>query len=456
MDKKLSVLIKEKIGKFNKTIKIPADKSCSIRALLIASQCMGVSNIKNLHIQSEDVLDCFRILTKKLGVKIVKSHDGIYKVYGNGLNSFRIKNKLTRIFVGNSLTTCRLLCGLLATYPNKFYLYGDASANRRDMSRVIEPLEKIGASFSPKGTTTMPLTIEGTSMPLAQNHIENRGSGQIKGMLLLNALSVMGETTIEERKISRSHTEKFLQKISADIKIKKLKNKKGNLISLKGQKNLFAFDYTVGSDPSSAAFFIALTLLTPGSKLIMHNVLCDPTRRGFVKVLKEKMNANIKIKKLRRSSSNNELMGTIVVKSSSLKPLSLPKKLIGSLIDEMPILVVIASLTNGISKLQNINEATKKESNRIQETHKILAQAGIKCKSTKDSMIIYGKEKMNFKNKSIVCRTHGDHRISMSACIFSLVTGIKTKINNFETINTSFPEFSSLIKRLGGKIVESK
>lgn len=455
MDKK-SVLIKKKISKFIKTIKIPPDKSCSIRALLIASQCIGVSNIKNLHIRSEDVLDCFKILTTKLGVRIVKNHNGIFKVYGNGLNSFRIKNKLTKIFVGNSLTTCRLLCGLLATYPNKFYLYGDASANKRDMTRVIEPLEKIGASFFPKGATTMPLTIEGTNMPLAQNHVENRGSGQIKGMLLLNALSVSGETTVEERKISRSHTEKFLQKISADIKVKKLKNKKGNLISLRGQKNLFAFDYTVASDPSSAAFFIALTLLTPKSKLTMHNVLCDPARVGFIKVLKEKMNANIKIKKLRRSALNNEQVGTVVVKSSSLKPLRLPKELIGSLIDEMPILGIIASLTNGVSKLLNIREATQKESNRIQETHKILMQAGIKCKSTKDSMIIYGKKKMNFKNKSIVCNTRDDHRIAMSACIFSLVTGIKTKINNFETVNTSFPEFISLIKRLGGKIVEIK
>ena len=151
--------------------------------------------------------------------------------------------------------------------------------NKRDFSRVTEPLEKIGAFFYPQKQKTLPLTIEGTSMPLAQKHIENRGSSQIKGLILMSALSTPGITTIEEKKISRNHTELLLKKINANIKVKKLK--KGNLISLKGQKNLYGFDYTVSSDPSSAAFLIALTLLTPGSKSIIHNVLCNDTRIFF-------------------------------------------------------------------------------------------------------------------------------------------------------------------------------
>ena len=445
MHKKFSVLIKNRISKFNRIIKIPGDKSCSIRALLFGSQCIGISKIKNL-LESEDVLNCMSTLKKSLGVKIKKKNN-IYQVYGNGLNSFKLKKKITKIYGGNSATFLRLLSGLISTYPNKFYLYGDRSMNKRDFSRVIEPLEKIGTFFYPKNKKKLPLTIEGTSMPLAQNHKENRGSAQVKGLILMSALSTPGITTIEEKKISRNHTELFLKKIGADIKVKKLK--KGNLISLKGQKDLHGFNYTVSSDPSSAAFLIALTLLTPKSKLVIHNVLCNETRIFFLKILK-KINANIKIKNLRKISG--ELVGSIIISSSNLKPIFISKDA-GKFIDELPILFIIAALTKGVSKFKNVGDLKHKESNRLLEAKKILIQAGIKCKITKDSMIVYGKNRIETQNKSIIVKTKGDHRICMSATIFSLVTGIKTKIKNFETVNTSFPGFISLIKNLGGKIV---
>ena len=445
MKKKFSVLINKKIPSFHKKIKIPGDKSCSIRAILFASQCIGVSKIKNL-LESEDVLNCINALKTSLGVKIIKKNN-IYKVYGNGLNSFKVKKKITKIYVGNSGTSARLLSGLLSTLPSKFYLYGDQSMNKRDFTRVTEPLKKIGAFFYPKNKKTLPLTIEGTSMPLAQKHIENRGSAQIKGLILMSALSTPGITTIEEEKISRNHAELFLKKINADIKVKRLK--KGNLISLKGQKNLYGFNYSVSSDPSSAAFIIALTLLTPESKLVIHNILCNETRIFFLKILK-KINANIKIKNLRKVSG--ELVGSITVSSSKLKPIIVSRD-VGKFIDELPILFVIAALTKGVSKFKNIGDLKHKESNRLLESKKILVQAGIKCKTTKDSIIIYGQSKIENQNKLILTKTKGDHRICMSSVIFSLVTGMRAKIKNFETVNTSFPEFISLIRNLGGKIV---
>ncbi len=319
--------------------------------------------------------------------------------------------------------------------------------NSRDFTRVTEPLEKVGAFFYPRNKKTLPLTIEGTSMPLAQKHIENRGSAQIKGLILMSALSTPGITTIEEKKISRNHTELFLKKINANIKVKKLK--KGNLISLDGQKNLYGFDYNISSDPSSAAFLIALTLLTPGSRSIINNVLCNDTRIFFLKILK-KANAHIKIKNLRKVSG--ELVGSITVSSNDkLKPIIVSKD-IGKFIDELPILFVIAALTKGVSRFKNIGDLKHKESNRLQESKKILVQAGIKCKITKDTMVIYGKDKIETRNKSILTKTKGDHRICMSSAIFSLVTGIRTKIKNFETVNTSFPGFVQLIKHLGGKV----
>ena len=444
MKKKFSVLVNKKIEKFNKKIEIPADKSCSIRAILFASQCIGISKIKNL-LESEDVLNCINALKISLGVKIIKKKN-IYQVYGNGLNSFKVRKKITKIYVGNSGTSARLLFGLLSTHRGKFYLYGDQSMNKRDFTRVTQPLEKVGAFFYPRNKKTLPLTIEGTNMPLAQKHVENRGSAQVKGLILMSALSTAGITTIEEKKISRNHTELFLKKINADIKVRKLK--KGNLISLRGQKNLYGFDYTVGSDPSSAAFLIALTLLTPGSKLVIHNVLCNDTRIFFLKVL-EKVNANIKINNLRKVSG--ELLGSITVSSSKLKPIIISKD-IGKLIDELPILFIIAALTKGVSKFKNVADLKNKESNRLLESKKILTQAGIKCKITKDSMVIYGKDKIETKNKLILTEIRYDHRICMSSVIFALVTGIRAKIKNFETVNTSFPGFVALIKNLGGKI----
>jgi 3-phosphoshikimate 1-carboxyvinyltransferase len=445
MKKKFSVSVNKKIEKFNKKIKIPGDKSCSIRAVLLASQCIGISKIKNL-LESEDVLNCINALKISLGVKIIKKNN-IYQVYGNGLNSFKVKKKITKIYVGNSGTFARLLFGLLSTYPRKFYLYGDQSINKRDFTRVTQPLEKIGAFFYPRNKKTLPLIIEGTNMPLAQKHIENRGSAQVKGLILMSALSTPGITAIEEKKISRNHTELFLKKINADIKVRRLK--KGNLITLEGQKNLYSFNYTVSSDPSSAAFLIALTLLTPKSKLVIHNVLCNDTRIFFLKILKN-VNANIKINNLRKISG--ELVGSITISSSKLRPINISKD-IGKFIDELPILFVIAALTKGISKFDNVGDLKNKESNRLLECKKILIQAGIKCKITKDSMVIYGKDKIENQNKLILTKTKGDHRICMSSVILSLVTGIRTKIENFETVNTSFPGFIPLIKNLGGNIV---
>ena len=452
MYKNFSVLINKKIIKFNKKIRIPevGDKSCSIRALIFASQCIGKSTIKKL-LESEDVLNCVEAL-KTLGVKIIRSHKGLYyTVYGNGLQSFNSNNRIKKIWLGNSGTTLKILAGLLATQPGRFLLKGDPSLQKRNMSRIISPLEKVGAFFYPDGKKTLPIIIEGTSMPLAQNHIESIGSASVKSCLLASFLSCSGVSTITELKPSRSHTEIILKKIGADIKIKKIK--KGNLIKLRGQKNLHAFNYTVNSDPSSVAFLVAITLLTPNSKLTIHKCLLNKTRLGFYKLLKEKAKANIKILNAKKSSENGEFVGTIVVKSTPLKPINCPKELVPSLIDELPILFVIAALTKGISKFNSIGELANKESPRAAEMQKILTQVGIVSKITKNTMIINGgRNKIKNKNKFLLVKTKHDHRILMSGAIMSLVTGIKSKIKNFETVSTSFPSFIKLVRLLGGKI----
>jgi len=442
MNKNFSVLIKKKIKKFNKTIFVESDKSISHRALLISSQCIGLSNLNGI-LESEDVKNTI-ICLKNLGVKILKK-DKNYVIYGNGLGSFR-KQKNSQLFVGNSGTSARMLIALLSTQPNlKTKIFGDKSLIKRDMKRIIEPLSKIGCNFYPKGKTTLPLIIEGTNMPLAQNHVENIGSAQVKSAILLAALNTPGITTIEEKKISRNHTENLLTAINANIKIEKLKN--GNLISLRGQKNLSGFNLKIPGDPSSAAPFIVLTLLTAKSKLLIKNVNCNPTRIGFIKILK-KMNANIKIKNLKKK--NGELVGNIFIKSSSLKSVNCPKNLVPATIDEFPLLFIVASLIKGTTKFSGIGELRHKESDRIKNMEVGLNKIGIKTKSTLDSLKIFGNPSIQI-NKTLRIFSKNDHRIAMSFfCLGQLLKG-KIKISNFETVNTSFSKFLVTMKKIGAK-----
>ncbi len=442
MNKKFSVVINTKIKKFIKTIVVDSDKSISHRALLIASQCIGPSSLTNI-LQSEDVNNTIYCL-KKLGVKIKKKNKK-YIVYGNGLGSFRKPNK-NILYAGNSGTLARMLIALLATESNfKVKVTGDESLNKRDMKRIIEPLSKIGCTFYPKNKFMLPLTIQGTSMPLAQKHIENIGSAQVKSAILLAALNTPGITEIEEKKISRNHTENLLAHIKADIKVKKLK--KGNIILLRGQKNLQSFNLEIPGDPSSASPFIVLSLITTGSKLLIKNVNCNPTRIGFIKILK-KMNANIKIINLKKKSG--EIVGDILAKSSNLKPINCPKELVPSAIDEFPLLFVVASILKGITKFSGINELRHKESDRIKSMEIGLKGIGIKTKSTRDSIKIYGNKNAQI-NKTLKIFPKKDHRIAMAFfCLGQILKG-NIEINNFETVNTSFSKFLNIMKSVGAK-----
>ena len=442
MSKNFFVLIKKKIKRFNKAIKVENDKSISHRALLVASQCIGPSTITGI-LESEDVKSTIKCL-KQLGVKIIKKNKK-YIVYGNGLGSFQTPSQ-KQLYAGNSGTLARMLISLISTHSNlKVRVAGDNSLNKRDMKRVITPLSKIGCCFYPPKKTTLPLVVEGTEMPLAQKHYETIGSAQVKSAILLSALNTPGITELEEVEKSRNHTENLLKEIGAKIKIKKLKNK--NLISLEGQNNLNSFNLKIAGDPSSAAPFIILALLTPKSKLLIKNVNCNQTRIGFIKILK-KMNANIKIRNLKKISG--EPIGDIYVKNSNLKAINCSKKLVPFAIDEFPLLFVAASFINGISKFYGINELRHKESDRIKNMEIGLNKIGIKTKSTKDSLIIFGKKNLK-KGKTLKIFPKYDHRIAMSFfCLGQLYSG-KIIINDFETVDTSFSKFLKIMKKIGAK-----
>ena len=270
-------------------------------------------------------------------------------------------------------------------------------------------------------------------------------SAQLKSAVILAGLNANGLTKIIERKMSRDHTEKMLLQNNDVIKIKTNKVK---LININGKKNLKPLNINVPNDPSSAAFFTALTLLKKNSSIKIKNVCLNQTRIGFFKLLK-KHGAKINFQNLKKQ--NNEVVGNIIVRSSKLKPIKASKDYYVNSTDEYPILFVIASLINGISIFSGIGDLANKESNRIKEMQRVLKQIGIKSVSSNNQIKIYGSEKINLIKKKILIPNLGDHRICMSAFILATLTGVKTKITNFETVFTSSPSFLKIMKNLGAK-----
>jgi len=446
--KSFSLHVSQKIKPFQKTIQVDSDKSISIRSFLIGAVSHNISEAKNV-LESEDVMSCINCL-KKLGVKIIKKKPKHYLIYGKGLGSFYAKKNAV-LDCGNSGTTARLLVGLLSTNPDiHVKIKGDHSLNKRSMKKLIDLMSEFGTTFLPENKTTFPLTLISSPIPIG---IEYKAgvSAQLKSAVMLAGLNANGVTNVIEEKKSRNHTENMLLQNKKLIKIKK--NKKGqNHIKIYGKEFLDPIKVNVGGDPSSAAFFTALTLLTPKANLKIQHVGLNPRRIGFYELLK-KHGAKINFKNVKKI--NNELVGDIEVKHSKLRALKAGPEYYVSATDEYPILFVIAGLTKGTSIFKGIEDLANKESNRIEEMKKVLIQTGIKCMSTKNEMKVFGGSNINY-NSSIKVPSLGDHRICMSTTILSLVTGIKSQIKNFETVGTSAPSFLKIVKSLGGKFEVKK
>lgn len=442
--KSFSIKINKKIPSFNKTIQVNGCKSSTIRFFFVSSLAYGVSSAKGI-LESEDVLAAIKIFSKQLGVKIIKKKK-IYYVYSNGLDSYKTKNNL-KFNCQNSGTVARLLPSVLLNYPQKFKVFGDDSLNKRDMKRVIQPLEKFGMNFYPKNKTTLPLTVQGTEFSIGGHTIlQSLASAQQKTLMIFASLLAPGITTIKAKK-SRSHTELMLSHFKAGIKISKKKN--FDIIKIEGQKNFEATNVNIGGDISSAIFIIALTILSKNSKIKIKNVNLNPTRSAILYVLK-KMNAQIKILKKRKKS--NEVCGDIVAKSSpNLKSFICPKSLNSNLIDDFVILFFIAAKSKGISYFSGIEELRKKESDRIGVTAKILNQIGIKTKTTKDSIKIWGNPDLSL-NKIYKIKSMYDHRVAMSSVVAGLAFGGTFIISDGHSINTSFPDFIKILRKLGANI----
>ena len=406
-------------------MKFFGDKSISHRALMLTSICKGTSNIKNLS-KGKDVLSTIECL-KLCGIDINEYNDNI-KVTGGKLN-----NPLFKLNCGNSGTTARLLLGLLVGQKKSAILVGDKSLSSRPMMRVTIPLGLMGANIkNHKGN--LPLKLK-TDYLYGIDYFQKVASAQVKSSILFAALGAGGVTKVTEKYLSRNHTEIMMKNIGIDILIE------NNTTTIK-QLNikLESFEISIPGDPSTASFFAAGALLL-NKEIILTNILLNPTRIGFFTLI-EKMGA--KIEYINERISFGEKVGDIKVSPSSLNAIEINEVMIPSIIDELPIIAILAAYANGQTKVSGAKELRYKETDRIKAIYINLKNMGVDIKEYDDGFFISGCSKFNGTN--II--TYNDHRIAMAFSIAGLISNGENKLDNKNCVNISCPNFYNLLKEL--------
>lgn len=405
-------------------IKIPGDKSMSHRAALFSALREGESRFTNFNLNDDcaATLDCLQ----KMGIEYVLE-GAMLNVWGKHPSNWIKPNE--KLDAKNSGTAARLLSGILAGLKFETTLMGDESLSKRPMKRVITPLEEMGAKIETKNFY-LPITFKPTytlsgitfEMPVA--------SAQVKSAVLLAGLFAEGETKVIEKSVSRDHTERML-----GLKSVTKSNKKNIYVSNK--TTIPDLSMEIPGDFSSAAFFISAALIVPGSKLIIEGVSLNPTRIGYVEVLKE-MGAKINFVV---ENEKPEPIGTIHVEYSVLKNISIPEDIIPNIIDEIPILAVVATQSEGKLNLRNASELRFKESDRISTIVRNMKELGVEIIEFDDGFSITGPQNIN--KGSVI--THGDHRIAMAFAIAKLVAKGSILIDNPECASVSFPQFYEIL-----------
>ncbi|EJQ52240.1 3-phosphoshikimate 1-carboxyvinyltransferase [Bacillus mycoides] len=407
----------------NGKIVVPGDKSISHRSVMFGAIAEGTTKVSNF-LLGEDCLStiaCFQ----KLGVQIEQSGNDV-TIYGKGLHNLQEPKEV--LDVGNSGTTIRLMLGILANTPFHSTIIGDASIGKRPMKRVTDPLSKMNAQIDGRenGQYT-PLSIRGGKVKGMHYH-SPVASAQVKSAVLLAGLQGEGVTTVTEPMQSRDHTERMLRAFGCTVDVN------GRTISLQGGQQLKGADIEVPGDISSAAFFLVAGAIVQNSKLVLENVGLNPTRTGILDVL-TKMGALISIDHTRNEEF--EPCGDITIETSKLKGIEIGGTLIPRLIDEIPVIALLATQAEGITVIKDAEELKVKETNRIDTVVDELGKLGAKIEATPDGMIIYGKQ--NLKGNTV--NSHGDHRIGMMLAIASCIIDGEVKIENSDAVAVSYPEF---------------
>ena len=422
---------------------VPGDKSISHRALIIGSMATGKVKIKNL-LESDDVIATLEAL-KTLGIKI-KKNKNIWEVFGNGIGN--LSGSDFRLDMGNSGTGSRLLMGLIAGSDVEATILGDESLSKRPMKRVIKPLMKTGAIFDDPSNNNLPIKIRGSKIPLPLEYNSPVASAQIKSCILLAGLSSTGNTTVIEPALSRDHSERMLKYLGAKISTTQLPNSSWK-ITLEGLPSLKPLDIEIPSDPSSAAFPIVASIITPNSEIKILNVCVNDLRMGLYKSLME-MGANVSFSN--RREINGEPIADISAKYSILKGIKIPKSRVASMIDEFPILSIAAIRAIGETTMEGIEELRYKETDRIHAMSDGLRSVGIETKEKIDSMVIKGRGQDYSIKGNVTIKSRLDHRIAMSFLCLGLITEKPIKVVDTDTINSSFPLFLEMMNKIGANL----
>ena len=419
-----------KINKVKGELSLPGDKSISHRAIMFASMAKGKSVIKNLS-NGQDVASTMKCF-EQLGVEIKKGKSE-FIVNGKGFKNF-IKPSES-LDCSNSGTTARLITGFLCTQNFETTLIGDESLSKRPMDRVTIPLTQMGARFESKNNR-LPLKIFPANEIHPINYELPVASAQIKSAVILAGLHSEGITSVIEKLPSRNHTEKML-----GLEVKE--NKSGNTILVSKINYPVPAEYFVPSDVSSAAFFVVLAILSKNSSLRIKNVGLNETRKGYLEIL-EQMGAKINYENI--SVSGGETYGDIIVETSKLQNIEVPKEIIPNIIDEIPVLSVAGLFAEGNFTIRNASELRKKESDRISTlcfNYKLL---GLEVEESEDGFSLSGE----IKNKNVVFNSFDDHRIAMAFAVLSMLLNDGGKVDNFDCVAISNPDFLKQVKMITG------
>ena len=435
-------MMSRKGGALRGVAEVPGDKSISHRALILGALSVGETKITGL-LEGQDVLDTAKAM-RAFGATVTQQGPGAWTVQGVGVGGFKEPEEV--IDCGNSGTGVRLIMGCMATSPITATFTGDASLRKRPMGRVTDPIALFGAKSVGREGGRLPMTVVGAANPVPVRYTTPMASAQVKSAALLAGLNAPGKTVVIEKEATRDHTERMLRGFGAQITTEQ--TDEGYVITLTGQPELRGQTVAVPRDPSSASFPVCAALIVPGSDILVPGVSQNPTRNGLFTTLVE-MGADITFENPREEGG--EPVADLRVRYSELHGIEVQPARAASMIDEYPVLSVLAANATGTTVMRGVHELRVKESDRIDAMARGLEACGVTIEEDADTLIVHGLGAGNVPGGA-TCKTHIDHRIAMAFLVLGLVSQQPVSVDDGSPIATSFPSFEGLMAGLGATI----
>jgi len=431
-----------KSGPLSGRAEVPGDKSISHRALIFGAMAVGETRITGL-LEGQDVLDTAKAM-RAFGAEVTRHGEGAWSVYGVGVGGF--SEPADVIDCGNSGTGVRLIMGCMATTAMTATFTGDASLRKRPMGRVTDPLSLFGARAYGRNGGRLPMTVVGAANPVPVRYATPVASAQVKSAVLLAGLNAPGETVVTEREATRDHSERMLIGFGARLHVEKTRD--GTVITLTGQPELRPQTVAVPRDPSSAAFPVCAALVVEGSAIFVPGVSQNLTRNGLYLTLVE-MGADIVFENLREEGG--EPVADLRVRFGPMTGIEVPPERAPSMIDEYPILSVVAAFAEGKTVMRGVKELRVKESDRIDAMTRGLEACGVQIEEDQDTLIVHGMGPGGVPGGA-TCATRLDHRIAMSFLVLGMASKHPVSVDDASPITTSFPVFAPLMTGLGATL----